>query len=317
MAEDEGAILCFQHCESKKRIFCFKFPAICPICGCDLLSLTTNLIMPPFRVPYPFSDASKMSCCVVIKPTTGNFLFTYHNSCNLHIGVTDSQGVVYEYKKEGIVHTDTHTWAQCIAVDIISKYDPEWKRIWDLHLRKLSSQLIWSSLEYNEETHNCYSFVLTFLRLLQLPYLFQYLSDRTFFCQKFILPRTLTAAKYITLFRKILNERINKSPKPTKIKYLSPLSIKESKISSKSRHFFSMPASITKFSPPSTGWSMKTSPWQYSSSLERISHSYPDDTHCNNSFTMRLTILTLVVTTFFFFQVIIISGQEKELASGK
>lgn len=71
MHGDPG-ILCFQHCEKDVKIFCFDLPKICPLCKKDLL--TTELRIPPFRIPYPFTGAKKMPCSVVIKPTSGDFL---------------------------------------------------------------------------------------------------------------------------------------------------------------------------------------------------------------------------------------------------
>ena len=41
--------------------------------------------------------ASDHPCSVVIKPTKGDFLVDYQNRNNLHIGVTNSKGLVIEY----------------------------------------------------------------------------------------------------------------------------------------------------------------------------------------------------------------------------
>ncbi|GFR00883.1 MKRN2 opposite strand protein [Trichonephila clavata] len=62
-----------------------------------------SLIIPPFRIPYPFRDAAKEPNSIVIKPTYGDFLNNYRNSSDLHIGVTDSTGFIYEYDVNGVV----------------------------------------------------------------------------------------------------------------------------------------------------------------------------------------------------------------------
>ena len=105
-------ILCFQHCDSKA--FCIdRLPDKCPMCGAALAD--SHLKLPPFRVPNPFTSlhcsgdktavavssrgASRAQCKVVIRPSfgTGDFLHDYNSKGNLHIGVTDSRGDVFEY----------------------------------------------------------------------------------------------------------------------------------------------------------------------------------------------------------------------------
>lgn len=56
---------------------------------------------------------------------------------------------------------------------------------------------------YNEETFNCYTFVLTFLRNLRYGNLSKAAACRTTFCENFIVPRTTAAGKYISLYRKL------------------------------------------------------------------------------------------------------------------
>lgn len=68
----DPGILCFQHCKYEAKVFCFEFPSFCKFCKGDLLN--TELQIPPFRIPYPFKDASNERNVVVIKPTIGDFL---------------------------------------------------------------------------------------------------------------------------------------------------------------------------------------------------------------------------------------------------
>lgn len=56
---------------------------------------------------------------------------------------------------------------------------------------------------YNEAEFNCYTFVLSFLRSLRYGRLSEAADNRTEFCEKFIIPRTTAAGKYISLFRKL------------------------------------------------------------------------------------------------------------------
>uniref|UniRef100_A0A6P4E2S1 MKRN2 opposite strand protein-like n=1 Tax=Drosophila rhopaloa TaxID=1041015 RepID=A0A6P4E2S1_DRORH len=56
---------------------------------------------------------------------------------------------------------------------------------------------------YAEESHNCYAFVLAFLQALGHAHLSEAARSKTAFCEQCIVPRTRTAGKYISLYRKI------------------------------------------------------------------------------------------------------------------
>lgn len=70
--DNDPGIICFQHCQKKEKVFAFKFPDTCNFCQKDLSN--TELRIPPFRIPYPFRDASTEPNILVIKPTFGDFL---------------------------------------------------------------------------------------------------------------------------------------------------------------------------------------------------------------------------------------------------
>ncbi|XP_049812017.1 MKRN2 opposite strand protein [Schistocerca nitens] len=195
MDTDPG-VICFQHCDSK--VFCFKLPEKCPVCQSPMAN--TVLPLPPFRIPYPFVRASQHSCCIVMKPTNGDFLNDYLNSKDLHIGVTSSKGLVVEYDKNGLQYDKASLWKQCLIVD---GADESWSEIWDNTLRHVSSLTCWSSERYNEENFNCYNFVLKFLQELRYGALSAAAVSRTRFCESYIVPQTTTAGKYISLYRKL------------------------------------------------------------------------------------------------------------------
>lgn len=54
---------------------------------------------------------------------------------------------------------------------------------------------------YDDEEHNCFTFVLDFVRTLQLPALSH--LNRTQFCSQVICPRMKSVARYVTLYRKL------------------------------------------------------------------------------------------------------------------
>lgn len=59
---------------------------------------------------------------------------------------------------------------------------------------------------YAENEHNCYDFVLEFLALMQLEESLPCIATKTDFCREMVLPQTIKAAKYISLFRQLLHE---------------------------------------------------------------------------------------------------------------
>ncbi|KAG8194421.1 hypothetical protein JTE90_011031 [Oedothorax gibbosus] len=206
MMNNDPGIICFQHCLKNAKVFTFKFPDTCHFCRKDLSN--TELRIPPFKVPYPFCKGNTEPNILVIKPTIGDFLNHYENSSDLHIGVTDSTGLVYEYDMNGKEKSSGQTWLQCLPIKVVENITFSQKIYWDQVLTDVFNQSQWTSEWYNQDSHNCYSFVLTFLRSLQFQELHPYLKDKTTFCEQFVLPQACIAAKYISLYRQVKTESI-------------------------------------------------------------------------------------------------------------
>lgn len=130
-------------------------------------------------------------------------------------------------------------WSQCLAVPIVAEPDAIWRDYWDYNLGIVASLDRWEPDQYTPATHNCYSFVLTFLRSLQVKDLKPSLTTKTQFCKDFIVPRTKNAAKYIALYRKVIKEGVTviRSPGETS----NPSSAKSSPSSSPSNSSTSSP----------------------------------------------------------------------------
>ncbi|XP_014769966.1 MKRN2 opposite strand protein [Octopus bimaculoides] len=200
--EDFDIIRCFQHCSNKTNIFyCRQLPTTCPLCSGDVIN--SDSLLPPYRIESPFIDAVRLPFAVVVKPTQGTFLQDYQNAANLHIGVTNSQGVVYEYDENGIT-IGSISWTCCIAVsfsDLLTNrlFETEW----DGQLARYSQDLTWVPQRYHEEDHNCFSFVTSFLKLNGvLP------ADvsKQHFLTQFLIKHTTKGSKYISLYRQIVTE---------------------------------------------------------------------------------------------------------------
>ena len=123
-------------------------------------------------------------------------------------------------------------WNRCLVIDMVRSLapdlcsDPDWSEYWDVcldtTLRKgqCSDELdqlwkdtgngeSWSKEDYNEEEHNCFAFVLKFLKSLKQDPFSSEANNRLEFCRKFILPKTMLAGKYICLYRKIKSDHTN------------------------------------------------------------------------------------------------------------
>lgn len=133
----------------------------------------------------------------------------YQNSADLHIGLTDSKGDVYEFDRKGVhVGSQNRFWTDCLAIPVIEPISQSWKDYWDSTLKVLVQMPIWTADSYTQDDNNCYTFVLTFLRLLKIKQLRPSLANKTQFCKDFIIPRTRVAAKYIALYRQIRRDSI-------------------------------------------------------------------------------------------------------------
>ena len=204
MANDP--IMCFQHCETGANILCLTLPASCPLCKGDVY--TTPMKVPLFRLPSPFVHSREARYCVVLKPTHGTFLEDYLNAANLHVGVTDSLGAVFDFNEKG-VNRSIEGWDQCVCVTVLRSYSEKCTAIWDPKLHQHSASDAWLSRKYSQTDNNCYDFVLSFLRLLRLHDNIPSMGSRPKFCEKFIVPKTTEAARYISLYRKLLAEDVS------------------------------------------------------------------------------------------------------------
>ncbi|XP_017047523.1 MKRN2 opposite strand protein [Drosophila ficusphila] len=222
ITSDPG-ILCFHHCNVK--VFCFTLPHTCPHCSAPLdadadedATANANASVDPsgeperggprllpFRLPYPFVRATQHPCAIVLRPSTGDFLNDYSNATDLHIAVTTSGGDIVEFDRFGLRRhrreDNPAEWRQSLLVGDV----PEpWHDFWDEVLQQICAQSVrWSIASYTEESHNCYAFVLAFLQALGHAHLSEAARSKTAFCEQCIVPRTTTAGKYISLYRKI------------------------------------------------------------------------------------------------------------------
>ncbi|XP_050425731.1 MKRN2 opposite strand protein isoform X2 [Adelges cooleyi] len=198
--DNDPGIVCYKHC-GDRNVFCIKLPSFCHVCKQHV----SDSLFIPIRVCYPFARASQHPCSVVFKPTNGDFLKNYRLMDDLHIGITTSKGVVVSYDCNGVVNDDVNTdaWQQCLVVYRVE--EASWETQWDNVLMEIARADFWTKARYNEDTHNCLSFVVEFVkRLGMLKTCDRVINTREEFTDTFIAPATVNAQKYIHLYRKIV-----------------------------------------------------------------------------------------------------------------
>ncbi|XP_078270103.1 MKRN2 opposite strand protein-like [Rhinoraja longicauda] len=193
----ENRVITFRHCE--KDIYCFNVPEECPICGQNLVG--RGLDDAPVCIPNCFVDGHHEKCSFLIKPTEGSFLREYDGKGDLHVAISNTHGVVYNYIETG-VQRDGGGWEECISVPLVQPDMYNLINQWDLYLEQFSTADVWLPNRYNEYEHNCYSYALTFINCVLEAQSKRQLS-RTEFTERFVVPRTKRASKYITLYREL------------------------------------------------------------------------------------------------------------------
>ncbi|XP_058701359.1 MKRN2 opposite strand protein isoform X2 [Poecile atricapillus] len=133
------ALLRVRHCRA--LLYCRRVPPRCPACGGDLRG-PAGLSAAPARLPCPFRHGHGQPRAFLIRPSRGTFLLDYDGHCDLHVGITNSQGVVYNYDQEG-VHRDGSGWEQCISVALVQPDMWELLQQWDNLLEEFSLEEAW------------------------------------------------------------------------------------------------------------------------------------------------------------------------------
>ncbi|XP_014604630.1 PREDICTED: MKRN2 opposite strand protein [Polistes canadensis] len=189
----DPGIICFRHCNIKS-VFCKTIPEECPLCKEFIVSFRIE----PFRIPYPFTNATSQSTSIVIKPSHGTFLDNYEINDLLHIGVVNSNGNLFEFDRYGLIINNFAQWTSCIAMQVVPA---SWDYYWDEILNIMRQDIKWKSINYNEDTMNCFDFVREFLYKLNYTNLqFKNAEDM---CRELILPKLYEAVRYITLYKKL------------------------------------------------------------------------------------------------------------------
>ncbi|VTJ63724.1 Hypothetical predicted protein [Marmota monax] len=110
-------------------------------------------------------------------------------------------GVVYNYNQRG-VRRDQAGWEQSLSVPLVQPNMFGLRDQWNRYLEDFSAMGAWLPHRYDEDHHNCYSYTLSFINCILTTEGKEQL-DKNEFTEKYVIPRTRLASKYITLYRAI------------------------------------------------------------------------------------------------------------------
>nr|XP_006206937.1 MKRN2 opposite strand protein [Vicugna pacos] len=193
-------IIKFNHCQ--KSIYSFSVPRCCPLCQRDVGA--RKLEEAPVSIANPFTNGHREKCSFLLRPTQGTFLREYDGRSDLHVGITNMNGAVYNYTVHG-VQRDEAGWEQSVSIPLLQPGMFGLMDQWDKYLEDFSCAGAWLPHRYEEDQHNCYSYALTFINCV-LAAEGQEPLDKDQFTEMFVVPRTRKASKYITLHR-VIEER--------------------------------------------------------------------------------------------------------------
>uniref|UniRef100_A0A671FZA0 MKRN2 opposite strand n=1 Tax=Rhinolophus ferrumequinum TaxID=59479 RepID=A0A671FZA0_RHIFE len=194
-AEVGKPLIKFNHC--RKYIYSFSVPRCCPLCRQDVRS--RKLEEAPVSISNPFTNGHQEKCSFLLRPTQGTFLREYDGRSDLHVGITNTNGVVYNYTMYGI-QRDEAGWEQSISIPLLQPGMFGLMDQWDKYLEDFSTTGAWPH-RYEEDHHNCYSYTLTFINCILMTEGKEQLDKNEF--TENVVPRTRKASKYITLYRAI------------------------------------------------------------------------------------------------------------------
>ncbi|XP_017560269.1 MKRN2 opposite strand, tandem duplicate 1 [Pygocentrus nattereri] len=173
----------------------------CPVCQEPLV---LGLLDAPVALPCPFTNGHRAPCSFLIGANDGPSFLREGHDTELHVGVSNSKGLVYNYTLSG-VQRDEHGWEQCICIQLVPPWRDSLIESWDKELQLFSSLPIWTPERFHEEREFgscCYGFALTFINYMRSLDSKDSLS-RDEFTTSSVLPRMKRASMYIKMYEEI------------------------------------------------------------------------------------------------------------------
>ncbi|XP_072522218.1 MKRN2 opposite strand, tandem duplicate 1 isoform X2 [Salminus brasiliensis] len=204
----DRTVVKFRHCGkdlytfSDQRNQAGSRTALCPACQ---QSLALGLLDAPVALPCPFTNGHKAPCSFLLGANDGPSSLGEWLDSELHVGVSNSAGLVYNYTLSG-VQRDEHGWEQCVCIPLVPPWRDSLIDSWDKELQTFSSLPTWAAERFQEEREFgscCYGFALTFINHMRSLDGKDSLS-RNDFTTVHVLPRVKRASMYIKVYGEIL-----------------------------------------------------------------------------------------------------------------
>lgn len=194
----------YRHCG--RDVFSFSSDDVsvrqCPVCR---HTLTFGLLDAPVALPCPFTNGHTVPCAFLIGSVLGPAHLGEWNDTEIHVGLSNSEGLVYNYTLSG-VRRDSHGWERCVCIPLAPPGRRDLRESWDRELEQFSVLPEWASERFAEERpfgSCCYGFALTFIN--QRRWLDGEASlSRDEFTGRHVLPRMKTVSQYINIYHEIL-----------------------------------------------------------------------------------------------------------------
>uniref|UniRef100_A0A8C1D2B9 MKRN2 opposite strand protein n=1 Tax=Cyprinus carpio carpio TaxID=630221 RepID=A0A8C1D2B9_CYPCA len=197
----ENTLIRYTHCG--RNMYSFPCPGQlqCPVCQ---QSLRFGLLDAPVALPCPFRSGHTVPCAFLIASAHGpSHLGEWHDT-EIHVGLSDSAGLVYNYTLSG-VRRDERGWERCVCMQLCPERTPERRESWDRELERFSSLPRWAPERFAEEREFgscCYGFALTFINHMRSLDGRVSLS-RDEFTASHVLPRMKTVSLYISIYQAV------------------------------------------------------------------------------------------------------------------
>eukprot|EP01136_Pigoraptor_vietnamica_P038911 Opistho-1_new@108869 len=157
------------------------------------------------RIESPLVNGHCHPRCILVKTTYGFFHRDYTSTALLHVGVSNSQGCVYNFDEHGF-HRDHTRWDECVAVPLSDCADRLSDGDFDAALETMMVTCAADPhlARYDGMDNNCYDFVARFLNFL----LYFGSSDMTKeeYCRRMLTHRIEVAGGFATCFRRLLRD---------------------------------------------------------------------------------------------------------------
>ncbi|XP_056253524.1 MKRN2 opposite strand, tandem duplicate 1 isoform X2 [Seriola aureovittata] len=196
-------LLRFRHCG--RTVYTLDGPAglWCPVCG---LAVRLGLMEAPVRIQIPVGDGHRAACCFLITSRHGVAGFSEEKESELHVGISNSEGVVFSYTESG-VQCQQQGWEQSIIVPLIdpSNDSLSFRKLWDKQLETYSHLNTWTADRFQEEREFgscCYGFALSFINHVMRAEGRRTISSECFTSQ-YILPRMEMTSRYLSVYQHV------------------------------------------------------------------------------------------------------------------